>query len=382
MQLGERRGQDFSHFLKNCIYILAWPYANKSGGVGVCAMSYAGKNGVVEADAARTGWGKGVKDKPCPAARKSCEVNQLRIIRHQSSIIHRKGFTLIELLVVISIVALLLAILMPALKAARSHARAATCQGTLHQWGLYYAMYTAENDYKLPTGELRVMLTPDVLPRDYYKYFATPGHPTPDWHEGWHWNPNTCRTLLFCPEATTLPEDSSHFGSTLVGRTHSVWAYPDGPEEPAEMRTMSSYGLNHWTPHVRDPNAISQTIWVSCLAKGAATVPIYFDCMLPFTAPYEKDVPLLYEDTPSGDCLTRAGMWVCTMDRHRGGINSLFMDWSVRKVGVKELWTLDVEVEPGIQRPGSVDEGRWRQARGLARVDAAIQGLLTNLASR
>jgi prepilin-type processing-associated H-X9-DG protein len=28
------------------------------------------------------------------------------------------------------------------------------------------------------------------------------------------------------------------------------------------------------------------------------------------------------------------------MDRHRGGINSLFMDWSVRKVGVKECWTL------------------------------------------
>ena len=28
------------------------------------------------------------------------------------------------------------------------------------------------------------------------------------------------------------------------------------------------------------------------------------------------------------------------MNRHDGGINGLFMDWSVRKVGLKELWTL------------------------------------------
>ena len=32
-------------------------------------------------------------------------------------------------------------------------------------------------------------------------------------------------------------------------------------------------------------------------------------------------------------------MTLICMDRHNGGINSLFMDWSVRKVGLKELWT-------------------------------------------
>jgi prepilin-type processing-associated H-X9-DG protein len=30
---------------------------------------------------------------------------------------------------------------------------------------------------------------------------------------------------------------------------------------------------------------------------------------------------------------------VC-IKRHSGGINMLFLDWSVRKVGLKELWTL------------------------------------------
>jgi prepilin-type processing-associated H-X9-DG protein len=28
------------------------------------------------------------------------------------------------------------------------------------------------------------------------------------------------------------------------------------------------------------------------------------------------------------------------IDRHGGAINCLFMDWAVRKVGLKELWTL------------------------------------------
>ena len=28
------------------------------------------------------------------------------------------------------------------------------------------------------------------------------------------------------------------------------------------------------------------------------------------------------------------------MDRHQGNVNWLFLDWSVRKVGVKELWRL------------------------------------------
>ena len=65
----------------------------------------------------------------------------------------KKAFTLIELLVVIAIVAVLMAILFPALKRAREQGRRAVCLSNLKQLSLAWIMYADENDDKIVNGE-------------------------------------------------------------------------------------------------------------------------------------------------------------------------------------------------------------------------------------
>ena len=68
----------------------------------------------------------------------------IRTLFLQSSIAtrsRRTGFTLVEMLVVIFIITVLVAILLPALGAARSSARRATCQNNLRQFGIGFQKY-------------------------------------------------------------------------------------------------------------------------------------------------------------------------------------------------------------------------------------------------
>ena len=218
----------------------------------------------------------------------------------------RNAFTLVELLVVIGTIALLMAILLPVFEGARNQARAAVCQSNLNQCGLLFQIRTSEDEDCFLCNEPNATCAFDPL-REYDSAF------------------DKC---LLCPMATEKNPNN------IIGSTFQAWWCG------VHQGHTGSYGLNAWC-NIVDPNKMSTKAtewkWMRCDQKGANNIPVLLDGVCPFASPLDTDNPPLYEGGASG---TWHNMPSYCINRHDGGINGLFMDWSVRKVGLKELWTL------------------------------------------
>ncbi len=94
----------------------------------------------------------------------------------------KKAFTLVELLVVIGIIAMLVAMLLPALTRSRQQANAVVCQSNLHQIAIEMQIYA--NNYRgwlYPVGEGYMTLGTNVTPPNRWPMrFFTFTHPSPD----------------------------------------------------------------------------------------------------------------------------------------------------------------------------------------------------------
>ncbi len=278
-----------------------------------------------------------------------------RPTRRTRPLIHAApGFTLIELLVVISIVALLMAVLMPTLQRVRKQAKAARCQSNLRQWGILWATYAAENDGHLGGWRDR------------------PGEPgDPWWGWGWWgwwgtWGPSgpqgpesprytVTKDIMCCPMATK-PANPTGQGSP-AGGTFLAWGWGD---RPSPWYGHGSYGVNHWTHWWwrYDYPDEQRFHWSSIDVKNAAAVPMLLDSYWPWGGWYREAWTL----PPESDAVPTRGpsgpVNAFCINRHDGYVNGLFLDWSVRKVGLKELWTLKWHREYNTRGP-------WTKAGGV-----------------
>jgi prepilin-type N-terminal cleavage/methylation domain-containing protein len=255
------------------------------------------------------------------------------------------GFTLLELLVVISMVALLMALLVPAVRRARQQAAAVVCQSQVRQWGILFATQGAMTEGPSP----------------FPTFTTSDGGRHVDWaqwvREMERYHGSRIYDSYLCPIASrTDKRDLAKASgvSAMIGSTFSAWWMGPSPAHPNVTEQLGSYAVNPMAMGER--LSIDNRRWESIHVKEVASIPFWLDGA--WQEAYLIDhtsSPPPYEDSP--DYTSR----VC-MNRHSGSLNHVFLDWSVRRVGLKELWMLKWQ-------PFFDTAGPWTKAGGVQRED-------------
>ena len=169
----------------------------------------------------------------------------------------RTGFTLIELLVVVSIIALLIALLLPALAAVRDSAIRMRCASNVRQINLGTMAYATDHNGHFPhRGWMSMPQAVSTLNEPFFhRYFSTEER----------------REIFFCPGELIIarsPDTSSGWNTDMMTYQYNNWIF--GPfTPPADLsNTNAPAGLALWNcMTLRKPNG-------DWMAHDVAEIPV------------------------------------------------------------------------------------------------------------